>query len=325
LNSLFWIPKEKKEFPDEKVQQTEIKQAPIFILGHFRSGTSLLQDLMSRDENLCAPSVFQCYTPTYFLFREDYMYSRFNFLRVRRPMDRMRISLNSAFEDEFALANISGISPYMGAIFPRQFKEYERFLTFKRASQEEIDTWKKSCLWFYKKVLFRKQDKRLLLKSPAHTARIKLILEMFPDAKFVHISRNPYDIYKSTFQLHHKLLIQWCLQRPNMDRSFLAPTILNHFEEMYEAYFEQVKMIPKKNLTTCTFQDLVSCPSQAIERIYKELDIPDYEQVKPLIEEYENGAQKTFKMNTHSDIAKEEKDAIQKHWGRYFREFGYEM
>jgi len=325
LNSLFWIPKEQQNFPDEKVQATEIKQPPIFVLGHFRSGTSLLQELMNKDENMVAPSVFQCYTPTYFLYREDYMYSKFNYIKVRRPMDRMRVTLSSAFEDEFALANISGISPYMGAIFPRQFKEYERYLTFKNATDEEIDLWKKGAMWFYKKVMFRHQEKRLLLKSPAHTARIKLLLEMFPDAKFVHISRNPYDIYKSTFQLHHKLLVQWCLQRPNLEKEHVAGIILNHFKEMYDAYFEQVSMIPPENFTTCTFKDLITSPSKTLDKIYTELDLPGYDKLKPIIEEYENGAQKTFKMNQHTDIPDEEKKLIQTSWGPYFREFDYEM
>jgi len=328
LNSLFWIPKEKKNFPDSEVQATEIKKAPVFVLGHFRSGTSLLQELMNKDENLVAPSVFQCYTPTYFLYREDYMYSKFNYIKVRRPMDRMRVTLSSAFEDEFALANISGISPYMGAIFPNQFKNYERFLTFKNATDEEVDTWKRGAMWFYKKVMYRHKDssdKRLLLKSPAHTARIKLILEMFPNAKFIHISRNPYDIYKSTFQLHHKLLIQWCLQRPTLEHEHVAGIILNHFKEMYEAYFEQVSMIPEGNLTTCTFADLMQCPSKALAKMYEELDLPDYEKLRPQIEEYENGAQKKFKLNKHSDIPESEKLEIQKQWGPYFKAFGYEM
>jgi hypothetical protein len=47
-------------------------------------------------------------------------------------------------------------------------------------------------------VLFLQQDKRLVLKSPPHTARVRLLREIFPGAKFVHISRDPYEIYQST-------------------------------------------------------------------------------------------------------------------------------
>lgn len=48
----------------------------------------------------------------------------------------------------------------------------------------------------------------LILKSPAHTARLKLLHELFPQARFVHISRNPYEIYQSTKKLFRDLLIQ---------------------------------------------------------------------------------------------------------------------
>jgi hypothetical protein len=74
------------------------------------------------------------------------------------------------------------------------------------------------------------QDKRLILKSPSHTARVRLLLELFPGARFIHISRNPYEIYSSTHKLHEKLLIQWCLQRPPFeDKLWRRTTILNHF------------------------------------------------------------------------------------------------
>ena len=45
-------------------------------------------------------------------------------------------------------------------------------------------------------------------QSPAHTARLKLLHELFPEAKFIHISRNPFEVYQSTSKLFMDLLIQ---------------------------------------------------------------------------------------------------------------------
>merc|ERR1719198_1018777 len=48
---------------------------------------------------------------------------------------------------------------------------YMKYLTMKNVSEKERTLWKDSLVWFYKKVLYKQQDKRLLLKSPTHTAR----------------------------------------------------------------------------------------------------------------------------------------------------------
>ena len=136
--------------------------------------------------------------------------------------------MESPQEDEFGLVNLCGLSPYMGAIFARAERSsdrYIKYLSFKQATAEEVARWKDAVVFFYKKVLFKKRDKRLILKvglvytytqhthtqSPAHTARLKLMHELFPGAKFVHISRNPYEVYQSTQKLYADLLIQVCL------------------------------------------------------------------------------------------------------------------
>jgi len=323
INSLFWIPKETIEYPDLDTQTVEMKQDPIFLLGHYRSGTSLLHELMSKDVRFIAPTLFQCYTPRVFLWREDYMYHRFKHIKINRcrrgglsytnSITSSSPALNTPFEDEIAITNICGLSPYMGHIFPKRRDYYERFLTFKQCSDEEIDLWKKSFVWFLKRILFRYQEnnimknheKRLLLKSPSHTGRIKLLLELFPNAKFIHVHRNPFEIYPSTLKLHEKLLIQWCLQRPDfmknnndstknideVNRKFYRKMkrhdidynykkdniqreiILNHFQTMYDSYFEDRKLIPEGNLVEIEFNDLISSPTQVIKKIYKDLNL----------------------------------------------------
>lgn len=326
MNMCFWIPAEEEAFPTEMIEKTEIKHPPIFILGHFRSGTSLLHELMNKDPRLIAPNVFQCYTPRIFLGREEYLQRKFPSFKITRPMDKMTVGLTSAFEDEFALANLSGLSPYMGAIYPRQYHYYERYLTFRECSKEEVDTWKKTVLFFFKKVLLRNQDKRLISKSPSHTARVKLLRELFPGARFVHISRNPYEIYQSTHKLHEKLLYQWCLQRPPIeDTNWRSNVILNHFRKMYEAYFEDIKQLSSSEIVDVKYTDLVAAPMKVIEDIYKQLGIEGFEGVRPAIEQYEKDQQAGgFRVNTHNAISAEEKKLIEECWAQYFDYYGYE-
>ena len=159
----------------------------------------------------------------------------------------------------------------MGAIFPRQYHFYERYLSFKDCTAEELSAWKNTITFFFKKVLFRHQDKRLILKSPSHTARVRILRELFPGTKFIHISRDPYEIYQSTHKLHEKLLIQWCLQRPPYeDKNWIKSNIISHFRRMYDAYFEDVTLLSKDELIDIRYTDLIASPSQTVEKIYQQ-------------------------------------------------------
>ena len=74
-----------------------------------------------------------------------------------------------------------------------------------------LEAWRRTLYRFLQRITFR-NPKRLVLKSPPHTCRIRLILEMFPDARFVHIHREPYVIYQSTRHLHLKSSVIYSLQ-----------------------------------------------------------------------------------------------------------------
>jgi hypothetical protein len=200
---------------------------------------------MSKDDRFVAPTVYQCFAPRVFLHREEAISEQFGKLQMRRPMDSVKVRMESPQEDEFGLVNLCGLSPYMGAIFARAERiknTYFQYLSFKEASAEEVARWKDAVVFFYKKVLFKKQDKRLILKvakglgralgrvegnvygsyednrtvfpprrnharDSSHRAKCRHRL-LFPDAKFIHISRNPFEVYQSTSKLFMDLLIQ---------------------------------------------------------------------------------------------------------------------
>ncbi|EWM28507.1 hypothetical protein Naga_100058g18 [Nannochloropsis gaditana] len=336
FTSFVWAPKEEKEYPEETIRATTIQQPPLFILGHFRSGTTRLHELMSKDDRFVAPTVYQCFAPRVFLHREEAISEQFGKLQMRRPMDSVKVRMESPQEDEFGLVNLCGLSPYMGAIFARAERiknTYFQYLSFKEASTEEVARWKDAVVFFYKKVLFKKQDKRLILKSPAHTARLKLLHELFPDAKFIHISRNPFEVYQSTSKLFMDLLIQWNLQyvdylgdiQSHPEDTELHRSILQLYGGIYDSFFQDLDELGlgKDVLTYVKYEDLMRSPVGVVEKIYKDLRLGNFENVQQLLLEA-TAKDGEFRRNAHPNISANVKNDVRTRLARYFTEFGYE-
>ena len=171
---------------------------PLFVLGHWRSGTTHLHNLLTVDERFAFPNNYQAFYPHTFLTTEA-VSSRLigPFLPRRRPMDNIEWDMRSPQEDEFALCAATGLSPCIGWAFPRKRDHYDRYLTFRGVPASEIARWQAAFVRFLKKLTW-KYRRPLVLKSPPHTCRIRLLLQMFPRARFVHIHRDPYDVFRSS-------------------------------------------------------------------------------------------------------------------------------
>ena len=172
--------------------------APLFILGHYRSGTTHLHNLLALDPQFAAPTFFQVLNPHTFLTTERLAAPVADRLVVRRRyQDEVALGAGVPSEDEVALGTMTGLSPYLGWYFPRDGPGYDRYLTFRGVPDEEVARWGHALTTFLKKLTLR-HGRPLVLKSPPHTARIRLLLGLFPDARFVHIHRDPYDVFRST-------------------------------------------------------------------------------------------------------------------------------
>lgn len=307
---------------EKRIEAVELKQPPIFIIGHWRSGTTLLHELMAMDSRFAFPSNFDAFIPHHFLVSRALFYPIVRMLMpARRPMDDMALGVASPQEDDFALCTSGAPTPYRRIAFPNRPNRDHLALNLEQASPQVQNELRQAMVYFLKTLTLH-YDSRLVLKSPPHTGRLKQLAEWFPDAKFVHISRHPYKLVPSTMRLW-KLLDQiQSFQVPKYDDIWLKNYIFECKDLMYSAYFDQRDSIPKNQLVEVSFESLVAEPQQQLARIYEQLELGGFGDVKPSIDNYFQ-SRKGHKTNPFS-INENLKSDIDSNWRQYMEQFGYQ-
>ena len=309
-------------FYGEKIRETKLEGAPIFIIGHWRSGTTLLHEYMIRDTRFSFADTYACFVPEHFIA------SRFTFRPIaallmpkKRPIDNMEAGFDRPQEDEFALASMGLPSPYRNIIFSNNGLNIDsEYLTLRSVSAEDRKVWLDGMDIFLKTLTFQNPGKRIVLKSPPHTGRIKTLLERYPDAKFIHIHRNPYAIFPSTYNLWMRLSRDEGAQRPS--GKGMEEYIFNNLNTMYDAFEEDVKQLPANQFCDIAYKELTSAPVETLKKIYRTLELEGFDEVQPVFQEYAN-SQKAYKKNKFS-MDSELQSQIALRWKRYFDRYGYE-
>ena len=302
-----------------KVARTKIEHPPIFVLGHWRSGTTLLHNLMTMDPEMTYPNLYHCMYPGNFLLTENIVPPLTKvFIPKTRPMDNMATTWHTPQEDEIALAMDCGLSPYLMTAFPMRRDIYGRYFDPRDMTEEERSIWKGSLLRLIQKLTIRK-NRPVVLKSPSHTFRVATLLEMFPDAKFVYIYRDPYAVYSSSMHLRKTMFAENSLFPQDMDGN--EDEMFLNYETCIRTYEETKSLIPAGNLHEVRFEDLELDPLGEVAQTYKALGLTSWTSVEPLIKQ-ELPKLTAYKKNSF----RMDKELMQKVYGRMkwvFDRYGY--
>jgi hypothetical protein len=163
--------------------------------------------------------------------------------------------------------------------------------------------------------------KQLVLKNPANTARIKFLLESYPNAKFIHIYRNPYTIYLSTRYFYKKTMENFMFQ--NVSNFLIEDSIIKIYKDLMKCYFAEKKLIPQGNLVEIKFEDLEKDAIGQLKKIYDTLSLPGFNKCKSKIEAY-LGEQKNYRKNKFQ-LPKETIDKVEKQWGFTIKKWDYSI
>jgi hypothetical protein len=294
---------------------------PLFILGHWRSGTTLLHELMMLDQRFCCPSTYQCFAPGHFLLTEDVLTRMLAWMMpAKRPMDNVAAGWSRPQEDEFALANLGAPSPYRRMAFPATSSAEPVALDVTKLPPAELDRWKQTLRRFLDRLAVR-DARRPVLKSPPHTARLGVLAEMFPEARFLHVVRDPFVVFPSTKRLWISLDEVQGLQVSKGES--LDHYVFACFDEMYAAFERDRAAVGPDRLHEVRYEDLVADPVGALATAYERLGLGGFDAVRPALEDQAR-AMKRYRTNTyrHEPAVVAE---VARRWRPFIDRYGYDV
>ena len=307
-------------FYGRKIARQPVEHSPVFILGHWRSGTTLLHNLISLDSQFTFPNLHEVLFPGNFLVTERVASSLTGWLVPKtRPMDNVETGFHMPQEDEVALLLLSGLSPYLMLAHPNDPSKYERYFELNDLPAKERNRWKECFLYFVKKLTI-KNNKPIVFKSPTHTFRIPILLEMFPNAKFIYIYRDPYAVYNSSMHLRRTLFAENGLAKIVMDET-MQNDAMSMYSHCIEAYERTRSLVPAGNLHEIRFEDLEADPLGEMHRIYQGLGLSGWESIEPAIQ------QKLPELNRYRknsfNMSEELMRKVYERWKPSFERYGY--
>ena len=295
---------------------------PVFIVGLHRSGTTYLHNLLALDPRFCTPRNYQIVNPFGALFSGWLLFPFLGmFLTVKRPMDGMRFNVFSPQEEEFAIAGMTRCSPYWGFNFPRRFASYEQHVFLADETSGNRERWVNAFLLFLKKITFLSR-KTPLLKSPYNTARVKLLSGLFPQAKFVHIHRHPYDVFRSNRHFAREGIVAFQVQDPDPQEGYETRFLENQKRQL-QAYYRESAELPEQNRVEVKFENLEADPIEEVRRFYGQLGWEMSTEFEIRLKKY-IGTIHDYRKNQFVSLSPLEQSQIDFHMGEFARRWDYD-
>lgn len=294
---------------------------PLFILGLWRSGSTHLHYLMACDPQFGYLKNHQAFTFNMSLLSKDRLNRILNvFVPGGRPQDNIKLTLDDPAEEEQPFSTMSARSSIHSFFFPRNQSYFRKYHLFQQISEKEKVAWQEDYLHLLREISYYTGKKDLLLKNPHNTGRVKELLELFPDARFIFLHRDPYTVFQSTVKLYNRMINSQFLQF--IGQQEIQNIILENNALIMQKYRVEREMIPQGNLLELAFDELEKDPMSAIDRIYKELNLEGLDEARPRMEAY-LASVKTYRKNTYLDLSPELVKEINLRWEPWFRDFGY--
>ena len=309
----------------QRIKKTIISKDPVFILGHYRSGTTYLQKLMVSNKRFGYMTNYDSLFPNSNLLfgnRMQHVFQRLiHLFKIKNPFFHNSIVFLSEVceEDDYLMNKASAYSAYWGLVFPKRWREWLNGSP-QLMNQAYLKGWKSEYLKTIKYATFKNKGKQLVLKSPPNTERISILMQLFPQAKFIYIYRNPFHMYYSIRNMWKKVILKYYSVQEILDEQ-LDEIIFDHFIYLNNQYEKDKALIPDGNLIEISYEELKADPFKAIQKIYSGIKLPDFESTaNDLLSQIESEKEyQNFQYQFSDSTLKK----IQEKWGKYIQAWGY--
>lgn len=268
------------------IRRHQLSEPPVFIVGHWRSGTTNMHNLLLQDPQFAGVTMLHCAIPSGFL-TWGWLARRILSRRLpkNRPMDAVPLGIDEPMSEDFALAGLTHMSHYLNYFFPRIAEQtFRRTVLFEDVTPGDVAHWSDHYEFLLRKISYAAGGQRLLLKNPPNLGRIPEVLKLYPDARFIHVYRNPWLVHASSMKLMERFTEDLAFQSHNP--SEIEAFISRRYAAIMKKWFADRALIPPENLIELRHEDIVAQPLKVVESIYEQFGLQAWTELKPRFQCY---------------------------------------
>ena len=192
---------------------------PLLIAGPWRSGTTVMHELLTAATGWPTPRTWQCMNACAFQLGRPASGNAV----LARPMDGLAIRADSPQEDEFALLTLGVDSAYRAFWMPQRLDELTYTLDpdWWLAHPRWLESWEAFLQGVLRAEAGDRGDRRLILKSPNHTYRLRAIRARYPSVQVVWMARRATDVFLSNRKMWRSMFAAHALPNARIDDAAL--------------------------------------------------------------------------------------------------------
>ncbi|HKY93955.1 MAG TPA: sulfotransferase [Kiloniellales bacterium] len=298
----------------------DLETPPLFVLGHWRSGTTHLLNVLAQG-GFGYTDPMAAGMPLDFLFLGRLLRPLMaRALPRNRLIDAVEVTSMSPQEDEMGLACMVSLSYLHAIYFPSRFQPwFNRGLFFDGAGSREVAQWERRFRTYLWKTARWRPDKPLLVKNPVYTGRVAQLERLYPQARYLHIVRNPHEVFASSRSLFARMLELVALQP--WDHVRIEDVVLATYARMMDRLIADMATLPRSRFFEVRFEDLEAQPLVELERIHDGLGLGSFAAARPTYAAYLDSVrdyQRAKRSFPERDLA-----LVERHWGRFLDHWGY--
>ncbi len=313
-----------KSLFDRRILASAPKKDPVFVLGHWRSGTTYLQNMLSKDRQFgWFDPVSTVVFPYSILLRGPLTGAVKKGIAAGRPMDNVQYAMDLPMEETFAFLSQNPHDIINLIAFPARYDQYLSGAFIADLTEDERERWLRDYDYIIRKMTYISGGKQLVLKSPDNTARIRELRTLYPDARFINIHRDPYRTIRSTI---HMFLTQMDLLHlstvPENIEQLVEDVVLYIFERMYRELVALEGSLPAGRYADVAYEDFCAAPVETLRAVYAQLGLEGFAAAEPAFRAFAD-SQKGYRKN-RLDLSPELIGRINDRIDFYLERYGYE-